>query len=193
MTTETIPAARARVFGALERNWGWLLALGIVFIVLGTIGIGMAVVLTIASLFVFGVLLIAAGVLQLFEVFKNSGWKSTLWHVLLGVLYILGGIEVLNNPVLASKVLTFVLAVTVVAIGIVRIVLALQHRGSAGWVFTLLGGIISIVLGALIYASWPVSALWLIGMYVAVDLIVSGWSYVLLALAARRAARTAAA
>jgi uncharacterized membrane protein HdeD (DUF308 family) len=85
------------------------------------------------------------------------------------------------------------LAVTVVAIGIVRVVMALQHRGTAGWVWTLLGGIVSIVLGALIYASWPVSALWLIGMYVAIDLIFTGWSYVLLALAARRAGSQTAA
>lgn len=181
------------LFGALERNWGWLLALGILFIVLGTIGIGMAVALTMASLFVFGVLLVAAGVIQLIEAFKNKGWKSRLWHVLLGVLYIVGGIEVLNDPVLASQILTLLLAVTVVAIGIVRVVMALQHRGTAGWVWTLLGGIISIALGALIYASWPVSALWLIGMYVAIDLIFTGWSYVLLALAARRAGSQAAA
>jgi uncharacterized membrane protein HdeD (DUF308 family) len=184
---------RGRLFGALEKNWGWLLALGILFIVLGTIGIGMAVALTIASLFVFGVLLIAGGVLQIFEAFKNKGWKSTLWHVLIGILYIVGGIEVLNDPVLASQILTLLLAATFVAIGVVRFAVALQHRGTAGWVWTLLGGIISIVLGVLIYASWPISALWLIGMYVAIDLIVSGWSYVLLALAARRAGSQAAA
>jgi uncharacterized membrane protein HdeD (DUF308 family) len=190
---EGLGVGRRGLFGALERNWGWLLALGILFIVLGTIGLGMAVALTIASLLVFGVLLVAAGVVQLIEAFKNKGWKSRLWHVLLGILYIVGGIEVVNDPVLASQILTLMLAVTVVAIGIVRVVMALQHRGTAGWVWTLLGGIVSIVLGALIYASWPVSALWLIGMYVAIDLIFTGWSYVLLALAARRAGSQTAA
>jgi len=187
-TQDALAAGHGRVFGALEQNWRWLLALGILFIILGTVGIGMAVTLTVASLLVFGFLLLAGGVMQLIQAFKNQGWKSRLWHVVLGALYILGGIEVLNNPLLASKILTLFLAATFIAIGIVRVVMALQHRGTAGWFWALLGGIISVVLGGLIWSSWPVSALWLIGMFVAIDLIVSGWSYVFLALAARRQA-----
>jgi len=186
-------AERGGLFGALEKNWGWLLALGIVFVVLGTIGLGMAVTLTIASLLVFGVLLLAGGVIQLFEAFKNKGWRSTLWHVLIAILYIVAGITVLDDPVLASKVLTLLLAGVILGIGIVRVAVALQHRGTAGWTWTLLGGIASIVLGVLIYLRWPVSALWLIGMFVAIDLIISGWSYIFLALAARRAGAMKAA
>lgn len=192
-SNEAAPADRGRLFGALEKNWGWLLALGILFIFLGIVGIGMAVTLTIASLLVFGVLLLAGGVVQLVEAFKNKGWRSTLWHVLIAILYIVGGITVLDDPILASKVLTLVLAGAILAIGIVRVAVALQHRGTAGWGWTLLGGIISIVLGVLIYLRWPISALWLIGMFVAVDLIASGWSYVFLALAARRAGSQTAA
>ena len=191
-TNAAVLADRGRLFGALEKNWGWLLALGILFIVLGTVGIGMAVALTIASLLVFGVLLLAGGVVQLIEAFKNKGWRSTLWHVLIAILYIVGGITVLDDPILASQVLTLVLAAAIFAIGVVRVGVALQHRGTAGWGWTLLGGIISIVLGVLIYARWPISALWLIGMFVAIDLIVSGWSYVFLALAARKAGSQAA-
>ncbi|MCC6610538.1 MAG: HdeD family acid-resistance protein [Burkholderiales bacterium] len=190
---EATLANRGRAFGALEKNWGWLLALGILFIVLGVVGIGMAVTLTIASLLVFGVLLLAGGVVQLIEAFKNKGWKSVLWHVLIAILYIVGGITVLDDPILASKVLTLVLAGAILGIGIVRVAVALQHRGTAGWVWTLLGGFVSIALGVLIYLRWPISALWLIGMFVAIDLIASGWSYVFLALAARKAGSRAAA
>jgi len=192
MTNEAALADRGRVFGALEKNWGWLLALGILFVLLGTIGLGMAVTLTIASLLVFGVLLLAGGIVQLVEAFKNKGWRSTLGHVLIAILYIIAGITVLDDPVLASKILTLLLAGVILGIGIVRIAVALQHRGTAGWMWTLLGGIASIVLGVLIYLRWPVSALWLIGMFVAIDLIISGWTYILLALAARRAGASTA-
>jgi uncharacterized membrane protein HdeD (DUF308 family) len=184
---EAVAIGRGRIFGALEKNWGWLLALGILFLVLGMIGIGMAVALTVASLLVFGVLLVAGGVVQLIEAFKNTGWKSVLWHVLIALLYIVAGIIVFTNPVLASKVFTLMLAGAILFIGIFRVIMALQHRGTSGWGWTLLAGLISIVLAILIFQSWPVSALWLIGMFVAIDLIVSGWSYVFLALAARKA------
>jgi uncharacterized membrane protein HdeD (DUF308 family) len=192
MANDAALANRGRVFGALEKNWGWLLALGILFVVLGTIGIGMAVTLTIASLLVFGVLLLAGGIVQLIEAFKNKGWRSVLWHVLIAILYIVAGITVLDDPVLASKVLTLLLAGVILVIGIFRVAMALQHRGTAGWIWTLLGGIVSIALGVMIYLRWPVSGLWLIGMFVAIDLIVSGWTYILLALAARRAGATTA-
>lgn len=184
---------RGRIFGALEKNWGWLLGLGVLFLILGLVGIGMAVALTIASLMVFGVLLLAGGVIQLIEAFKNTGWKSIGWHLLIAVLYIAAGIIVFTNPVLASKVFTLMLAGAILFIGIFRVVMALQHRGTAGWGWTLVAGLISIVLGVLIFQSWPVSALWLIGMFVAIDLIVSGWSYIFLALAARKAGQQALA
>lgn len=184
---------RGGLFGALEKNWGWLLALGVLFLVLGIVGICMAVTLTIASLIVFGALLLAGGVVQLIEAFKNKGWKSTLWHVLIAVLYIVAGITVLDYPLLASKILTLLLAGMILGIGIVRVAMALQHRGTAGWTWTLLGGILSIVLGVLIYLRWPVSALWIIGLFVAIDLIASGWSYIFLALAARKAGQIKAA
>jgi uncharacterized membrane protein HdeD (DUF308 family) len=192
-TGGAVQAQGARIFGALERNWGWLLALGILFLVLGMIGIGMAVALTVASLLVFGVLLAAGGVVQLIEAFKNTGWKSVLWHVLIAALYIVAGIIVFTNPVLASKVFTLMLAGAILFIGVFRVIVAFQHRGTSGWGWTLLAGLISIVLAVLIFQSWPVSALWLIGMFVAIDLIVSGWSYVFLALAARRAGRQSGA
>jgi uncharacterized membrane protein HdeD (DUF308 family) len=188
-----VGAGGTRIFGALERNWGWLLALGILFLVLGMIGIGMAVALTVASLLVFGVLLVAGGVVQLVEAFKNTGWKSVLWHVLIAALYIVAGIIVFTNPVLASKVFTLMLAGAILFIGIFRVIMAIQHRGTSGWGWTLLAGLISIVLAVLIFQSWPVSALWLIGMFVAIDLIVSGWSYIFLALAARKAGQQSGA
>lgn len=184
--------AGSELFGDLRKNWGWLLALGIVFIILGTIGLGMTFALTVVSLLVFGVLLLVGGVIQIVQAVKVKGWKSVLWHVLMAVLYLLAGIAVLTDPVLASLVLTLMLAGAIAAIGIIRVVVAIQHRDTKGWIWSLLSGIVSIVLGVLIYVQWPISALWLIGLFVAIDLIVHGWSYIFLALAAREAGKSAA-
>lgn len=175
------------VFGEVSMNWAWTFALGIVFIILGIIGLGMLFGLTVASVFFFGVLLLVGGGVQFVNALKCKGWKGILWHLLMAVLYIICGVVVIDNPVGASMVLTMVLAGVLIAIGLVRIGMAIQMRKHGSWVVPLLGGIVTILLGAIILNQWPVSGLWVIGLFVAVELIVNGWSYLFIALAARKA------
>ncbi len=108
----------------------------------------------------------------------------------MAILYVLGGIVVIADPILASAVITLILAGTITGAGIVRLIMALQHRDSKGWGWALASGTISIILGIMIFAKWPVSGLWIIGLFVAIEMIVNGWSYVFLALAAKNAGRT---
>ena len=90
---------------------------------------------------------------------------------------------------LASGVLTLVLAGILIAVGVIRISMGIQLRKAvAGWYWSLLSGIVSILLGGMIVFQWPVSGLWVIGLFVAIELILNGWSYVFVALAARKAA-----
>jgi len=91
------------------------------------------------------------------------------------------------DPVLASSVLTLMLAGILIAVGVFRAIMAFQLRPVNGWFWPLLSGLISILLGAMIIAHWPLSGLWVIGLFVAIELIFNGWSYVFIALAARRA------
>ncbi|MCG6860876.1 MAG: HdeD family acid-resistance protein [Chromatiaceae bacterium] len=182
--------AVAAVFGALKKNWGWLLALGILSIVLGTIGLYLTFALTLATVLLFGALILGGGVLQLIQAFSCKGWKSVLGHVLIALLYVAAGILIIIDPVLASGVFTLVLAGILMAAGVIRITMGIQHRKAAtGWYWPLLSGIVSILLGGMIVLQWPVSGLWVIGLFVAVELILNGWSYVFVALAARKAGR----
>ena len=75
----------------------------------------------------------------------------------------------------------------ILLVGITRIVMAFHIRGAKGWGWPVVSGIISVLLGIMIIAQWPVSGLWVIGLFVAIEMIMSGWSYIFLALAARRA------
>ena len=183
----TLSAAQRALFGELKNNWGWLLAFGILSILLGTIGLGMTFGLTLASVMFFGVLLAVGGVAQLIDAFKCKGWKSTLWHVLIALLYVAGGTLIVVDPVLASATFTLVLAWILIAVGIMRGIMAFQLRPAVGWFWPLLSGVVSIGLGAMIIAKWPLSGLWVIGLFVAIELILNGWSYVFVALAARKA------
>ncbi len=175
------------LFGELKKNWGWLLALGVLSIVLGTVGLGMTFALTLATILFFGVLLIVGGTLQLVDAFKCRGWRSTLWHILIALLYVAAGLLIVVDPALASGTLTLIIAGILVAVGVLRLVMAFQLRATEGWLWTLVAGLISIALGAMILAEWPASGLWVIGLFVAIELIFNGWAYVFVALAARRA------
>jgi uncharacterized membrane protein HdeD (DUF308 family) len=128
MSSQDVEAAV--VFGELQKNWGWLLFLGILFIILGFIGLGRLLALTLASAYFFGILIIIGGIAQFFEAIKCKGWKSVAFHVLIAVLYIIGGIFVLQDPLAASVLLTWVLASVLIFVGILRIVMAIQMRAA---------------------------------------------------------------
>lgn len=186
--SQSTEMALSSVFGTLKKNWGWLLALGIVSIVLGTIGLYMTFALTLATVLIFGALILAGGLLQLFHSFSCKGWKSRLWHVLIALLYVVAGFMIIQDPALTSGILTLMLAGVLIAVGVIRITMSIQLRKSvAGWYWALLSGIVSILLGGMIVLHWPVSGLWFIGLFVAIELILNGWSYVFFALAARKA------
>jgi len=180
------------LFGKARENWGWLLGLGIVSVILGTIGLGMTPSLTLAGVTFFGILLALGGGFQVVDAFKCRGWKGTLIHVLIGLVYLIAGIVMAVHPLRAAVALTLLIGFAVIAAGVLRIWMAFQHKGNAGWTWILIGGIVSILLGVLVIANWPLSGVWVIGMVIAVELIVNGWTYIFVGLAARQAGRTKA-
>jgi uncharacterized membrane protein HdeD (DUF308 family) len=173
--------------GSLERHWGWMLALGILLLALGVIGLYMTVALTIASVLFFGALLVVAGIAQAVQAFRATGWRSIALHVGIAALYILGGAIAFYDPVAASLSLTIFIAAMLLVAGVFRAVMAFHMRHTSGWGWVLFGGVISILLGVLIFMQWPVSGLFAIGLFVAIELIVDGWSCILFALAAKSA------
>ncbi|MFH0958073.1 MAG: DUF308 domain-containing protein [Pseudomonadota bacterium] len=181
------------LFGDLRDNWGWLFGLGVFFLILGFIGLGRLFTLSVAGTLFFGILIIVGGIAQLVEALKCKGWKGVAYHVLIAVLYIVGGFFVIQEPLAAKLLLTWILGAVLVFVGIVRGAMAFQMRSSGGWFVPLLGAIISIILGAVILVQWPLSGLFVIGLFIAVELITNGWSYIFIALAARKASKTAAA
>ncbi len=182
-----VPSQEA-VFGEVRQNWGWLLALGIIFVILGFIGLGMTFAVTMASVLMFGILLLVGAGVQFVDAAKCKGWKGIILHVLIALLYLVAGISVIVNPLGASAMLTLMLAGALIIVGVARGIMAFQMRGFRNWFWPLLGGVVSILLGAVILANWPVSGLWIIGLFVSVELVVNGWTYIIVALTAKSAA-----
>ena len=156
---------------------------------LGTIGLGMTWMLTLASVLYFGVLLLLIGAVQFIQSFKCAGWKSVVLHVLIALLYLVAGVMAVSRPLLASLTLTWMLGIVLLAVGVMRIVVGVQHRGTSGWIGGVLGGVVTLLLGLMILVRWPSSALWVIGLFLAIELIINGWTAILVALAARKVAQ----
>ncbi|MCK5618559.1 MAG: DUF308 domain-containing protein [Candidatus Krumholzibacteria bacterium] len=189
MSNDENAAPLDRIFGEIRENWGWLLGFGFLSVILGVIGLGMAAFITLASMVFYGIVLLIGGAAQFIHSFKASGWKAKLWHMLISLFYVIAGVVVVRNPVLASGLLTLFLAGAITAVGVARIIMAFQMKGTAGWGLILLGGIMALVLGIMIFTHWPSSSLVVIGLFISIELIANGWSAITVAIAARSASR----
>ena len=175
------------IFGMLQERWGSLLALGIVFLILGLIGLGMTYWLTVASVIFFGLMIGIGGIVQLVHCLQARGWNGNGWQVVISLLYIAVGIVMVWDPVLASAWLTLVIGIGIGATGLSRLAMAYQMRGHRGAGWLVIGGLAALVLAVFILVGWPVSGLWVIGLFVAIELILNGWTAIFIALAARSA------
>ena len=125
----------------LRAKWGWIVALGVVYTIVGFIALGSVVMATVASVFVVGVMMIIAGVTEVFSAFQIKSWGRFLLWALLGVLYIIAGFVTFENPLLAAALLTLVLGASLVASGIIRIILAFSMKREMPWVLVLLSAV----------------------------------------------------
>lgn len=171
---------------ALHRNWGWLLALGILLIIMGVFLVLAPAAGTLAVEIFIGWLLIIGGVAQIVHAFSVRGWDGFLLHLLGGIVYlVVGGLMVLY-PFEGVLALTLLLAAFLLVQGVFQIVAAFRIRPVRSWGWMLASGIATLILGVLIWVGWPGAALWVIGLLVGLHLLFSGFALIMLALAARR-------
>ena len=170
----------------LRAKSGWIIALGVVYVLAGFIALGSVVMATVASVLVVGVMMIIAGVAEVFSAFQIKSWGKFLPWALLGVLYIVAGFVTFENPLLAAVLLTLILGASLLASGAMRIFLAFSMKRETPWVWVLLSGVITLLLGVLILARWPVSSLYILGVFLGIDLIMAGAGWIGLGFGLRR-------
>ncbi|MGD9720511.1 MAG: HdeD family acid-resistance protein [Pirellulales bacterium] len=168
----------------LKRTWGWVLALGIAMILLGTIALVAPYVVSLTSVLFFGWLLIVAGALECAHGFWRREWSGFFLDLLAGVLYLVVGFMFIDRPELALPALTLIIAASLMFVGAMRIFVALTG-GFQHWVWLLINGIISLALGLLIFKGWPEISYVVIGLFIGVDMLFYGWALVMLAFGVR--------
>jgi uncharacterized membrane protein HdeD (DUF308 family) len=172
---------------SLRRSWIGFVLLGIAMVLLGSVAISWAclITVTIAATWLFGAVLLGGGIAEIIHAFAVSRWSGTLLHVLVGVLYGVAGFVILDRPGESAILLTRLIAIFLIVGGVFRIVAALANRFPA-WGYVFLNGVVTLVLGAMIYAQWPASGLWFIGLYLGIEMILNGCSSIALGLGLKR-------
>ena len=170
----------------IAANWGWFLALGILLIIVGAAAIISPFYGTLAGARVFGWIMIISGIMTAVHAAGARGWGGVILQVLIAIVYIIGGIWLLAQPLAGAITLTMVLIAVLLAHGLFTVIEAFQIRPTEGWGWMLWSGIASIILGIMLWMKFPSSALWAIGLLFGLGLIFNGSSFVALALAARK-------
>jgi len=175
------------VLGESKKHWILLLTLGILMIILGMIGFFQPIAYTVATTIFFGALLLVSGGTGIVAAFKLHGWKGKTAAIVLALLYLISGVLLVLHPLLGALTLTLVVGAFLTAAGLVKIWMGFSHKEQSGWGWIVASGVLSVLLGILIYAEFPGSGLWLLGLFLAIELVFDGWGLVMLALAAHAA------
>jgi uncharacterized membrane protein HdeD (DUF308 family) len=166
-----------------RKHWTLLFTLGILMAFLGTIGLFQPIAYTLATTILFGALLLVSGGAGIATAFRLEDWKGKAAVFLFALLYLVAGALMLLHPVMGALSLTIVVAAFLLASGVVKIWIGLSHREQSGWGWVVASGVLSLLLGVLIYAQFPGSGLWVLGLFLAIELLFDGWGLIMLALA----------
>ena len=189
MATTSEHDDRPRGLGAISElrdKWGWFVALGILMLVAGALAMANLFLATVASVFYVGTLMLIGGVFQIVHAFGVKSWGRFAWWLLSGLLYAFAGFFTFYNPLLASSVLTLLLAATLLAAGVIRIWIGFERKSEANWGWIVAGGVITALAGVIIAIGWPVNSLFILGIFLAFDLMFQGATDLMLGLALRR-------
>ncbi len=189
LITSPLTDAQAKILGAVAHRPGTLIWMGLLMLILGSVGVFAETFFSIASISLMGGFALAAGVMQALHALQAKGWKSVSIQLAFALIYVAIGIIVWVSPVAALEGVTLYMATLLFATGGLRLVTAFQHTQLSGWLLPLVSAALSILLGGLILAGWPDNSVWVPGMLIGIELLLQGWSLFFLGLAAKNAVK----
>lgn len=171
-----------------EKAW-WPLALGLVLVALGASAFYKVWAGADQNQIMIGVLMMIGGVAQGFYAVFGRQWRNFLAEMAPAILYLLGGMIIIADPLTGSFVLTLLLATTLVVGAVYRIALSFREGLMKGWQIAALALGISAALWLWLLWAWPKSGLWVLGTIVGVELIASGIAWIQRGITERKTGR----
>jgi uncharacterized membrane protein HdeD (DUF308 family) len=169
----------------LEKHFALIVALSIMLLVVGGLALSSNVIATLASVVFFGTLLMVAGITQIVLAFYSRGFHGIAVHLMLGIASLVAGLLSIRAPMMGAGAMTLVIASWLLVSGFGQAIHAAVERPHH-WGFAFFSGLVGAFLGTLLLASWPISSLWFLGMYMGLELIVQGATWLSIAFTAHR-------
>ncbi len=167
--------------GMVTKDRKRLMGYGILSVIFGFIGLYMSTIMTMTTILILGIFMLIVGIVFIVESFSSPDWKGKLLNLGLSILYTGAGVVTIINPVGAAVWFTLFLAIFLGMIGVLRIIMAFQIKSrTRAWAWVAFGGVLNIILGLLVYMGWPESGLWVIGMFISIELIIHGFNAIVL-------------
>ncbi|MBJ7247606.1 MAG: DUF308 domain-containing protein [Thermoleophilia bacterium] len=186
-----MPGLPPEIKTALGKSWKLLLTAGIISTVLGAIAIILPPLASVTITYLVGILLLIGAVAYVAEAISRGSTGHRIWSGVLAVLYVVAGVWLIINPVSGTITLTWILAIFFLLIGVLRLIAGIASRGkvpNAGW--TIVNGVLSIVIAVLVIGDLPSSAAWAIGLLVGIQLLFDGIALIATAMAGKQLAES---
>ncbi len=168
-----------------RRKWGWIVALGALFVVGGLFALFNVFAATLVAIIYIAAAMVVAGGWEIVTAFQIRPWGRALIWGIVGALTLLAGVATARFPILAAVSFTALIGVLLIAGGVFKLMLAYHLRELDRWEMIALAGVLSILLGVLILAEWPASGLYVLGLFLGVNLLFEGIGWAAMGFAAR--------
>jgi len=186
---EVIPSG---LLDGIKKNARLAVIIGMIMLICGFLAIGSPLAAGLSVTIFVGAMLIVGGIAQCFLAFQAGAFGKGLLNFIMGALTAVAGFYLFNQPIAGLASITIFLAVYFVVTGIFELVSAFQIRPAEGWGLMLFNGIVTLLLGIMIWRQFPLSGAWAVGVLFGIKLILSGWALIFIGRSVRGAARAAA-
>ncbi|MEX3009059.1 HdeD family acid-resistance protein [Hoeflea sp. TYP-13] len=170
----------------LKASWGWLVAIGVISLIGGLLSFANPFAATMTVDYLVGFVFLFAGVVQIVQAFSVRGSGGFLWTLAVGILTLLVGAILVGNPIAGAASLTVLVGILLFFLGAAKIAFSMSMRPASGWGWVTLSGILSIVLGVIIFANFPWAAATVLGLFLGVELTFNGVTLLLTGFALRK-------
>lgn len=171
----------------------WLVGFGILLVSLGALAFVSVVTATVVSVYFVAISMIMAGAAEISLGVQSKSLRRTITWVLLGMLYVGAGLFAFLNPLLAAGALTLLLGASLVGAGVMRLILSFQMRSNDQWWWAALSAAVTALLGIMVLSQWPASSLYILGVFLSVDLLFAGLCWTTIGIAAMASSKPTAA
>ncbi|TSJ87625.1 HdeD family acid-resistance protein [Gilliamella apicola] len=170
--------ANENIIQSFKQKANWFIVIGIILIVLGCLALGYQFIATVFSVYFIGSLIFIAGIIQVIHSFNIKGLGQTALWAIMGILYIFIGLMSFFQPIAVSSALTLLISLLLTISGFAQIFAAMSNRNLPRWGWIIFSGIINIILGLMLMAGWPYDSIWVLGMFLGIDLVFQGFAYI---------------